>query len=587
MSKKRKLPFNRLSVKIILTVIIGIFCLAALLSVVNIAVSKDVFVENFSESQKKAFLQIDEGFYDLFSAAGEVAVRADTSWAVRQYLTEEDRTAREEMEAIYYMKVHLKETRLDEFRNLDAMILGMNGKSYLHNSAKRTVPVETILESRVVKNALKDPGKLVCEYAESGYTDDTKNVPVILIARTLDYQNGNPCDGIVLFTIKESEFEKIYDYFTSETNDIVILNQEEQVISSNNEEYLNGEKEVGKILKLLEQEGKTEVRQHDGNQVENYLSRKIQGTNFQMLGIIDPEQAFLKQYNFRTVVLLTSGITVLIVTVLFVFVRQQTKPLSRLVRKMRLVQAGNLKEFAPVEGTEEIQELSKTYNRMLEEINRYIEERMKIQEEKRNAEIHALQMQINPHYMYNTLASIKWLIWQGDAEKSTKVIDAFISLLRNTISNKEEFVTVAQEIENLKNYVLINQTRYGNRVGVEFYVAESCKSYKLPKLILQPFVENAFFHAFPEGMSGEISVFIREEKHYLRFEIVDNGVGMDTEKLHALQNKTDKKSEHFTGIGINNVDDRIKLIYGMDYGINITSEKEQGTTVTVLLPKEI
>lgn len=238
------------------------------------------------------------------------------------------------------------------------------------------------------------------------------------------------------------------------------------------------------------------------------------------------------------------------------------------------------------EGTEEIQELSKAYNTMLERINQYIEERMKIQEEKRNAEIHALQMQINPHYMYNTLASIKWLTWQGDVKKSTAVIDAFISLLRNTISNTDEFVTVEQEVANLKNYVLINQTRYGDVVGVEFYVVDKCKEYLVPKLILQPFVENAFFHAFPEGMEGEISVFIKEEKKYLRFDIEDNGVGMDAEQLYTLNNKKDKKSEHFTGIGINNVDDRIKLIYGMDYGINIVSEKDKGTTITILLPRK-
>ena len=87
-------------------------------------------------------------------------------------------------------------------------------------------------------------------------------------------------------------------------------------------------------------------------------------------------------------------------------------------------------------------------------------------------------------------------------------------------------------------------------------------------------------------MEGEISVFIKEEKKYLRFDIEDNGVGMDAEQLYTLNNKKDKKSEHFTGIGINNVDDRIKLIYGMDYGINIVSEKDKGTTITILLPRK-
>lgn len=193
-------------------------------------------------------------------------------------------------------------------------------------------------------------------------------------------------------------------------------------------------------------------------------------------------------------------------------------------------------------------------------------------------------MQINPHYMYNTLTSIKWLIWQGNAEKSTQVIDAFISLLRNTISNTDEFITMEQELENLKNYVLINETRYGDNIRTEFYVSPTCLQIKVPKLILQPFVENAFFHAFPEGRSGMIQIFVKEKGGLLWIEITDNGVGLTDEKLVSLRKKEGIKGEHFTGIGINNVDDRIKMIYGKKYGIHIRSSKGCGTTVTIQLP---
>ena len=148
---------------------------------------------------------------------------------------------------------------------------------------------------------------------------------------------------------------------------------------------------------------------------------------------------------------------------------------------------------------------------MVDELDSYIHSLIQVEKDKRAAEIHTLQMQINPHYIYNTLASIKWLIWQGDTQKTTGVIDAFIALLRNTISNTDEFVTVEQEIQNLKNYVLINQARYGDSVSAEFYVTPQCSSYRVPKLILQPFVENAFFHGFADGRRGKIQVFVKEE----------------------------------------------------------------------------
>lgn len=229
-------------------------------------------------------------------------------------------------------------------------------------------------------------------------------------------------------------------------------------------------------------------------------------------------------------------------------------------------------------------QLTSTYNTMIRDINQYIEQIVSIEKEKRTAEIHALQMQINPHYMYNTLASIKWLAWQQDTKKTTEVIDAFISLLRNTISNTDEFITVEQEIRNLENYVKINQVRYGDHVKVEYYIPAQCMELRLPKLILQPFVENAFFHGFPEGRTGCIQIFARLEERYLRFDIEDNGVGMNAETLMSLKQKEKIKGEHFTGIGVNNVDDRIKMIYGMDYGINIVSKEESGTTVTIKIP---
>lgn len=586
---KKKIHINSLFVKILCTVIIGIVCLSASLSMLNLFISKDVFAENFSASQQKAFKQIDNDFYEFFSLITDVATRASTSWAVHEYLTAENQEPEEEMKTIYYMQDHMNETRLDEHSELNVMLVGFNGKSHFLNSARREIPLDEILKGKAAKKAIENPDKLICEYEESGYTDNQKNSPVLVMAKVLSYGETNQYDGIIFISIKESEFENIYEYFTSDTNDIIILNQDEEVVSSNERGYLTGEKQekLKFILTKVEMEDNAleEVKDKSRGNVEMYLTQKIQGTNFRMLGIIDPNVAFQQQYNMKNNILLTLVITILISFFIFVFIRQQTRPLSKLADKMRLVQKGNMQEYVQIEGTEEIQELSKTYNTMLQRINQYIEEKLKIQEEKRNAEIHALQMQINPHYMYNTLASIKWLIWQGDAAKSTAVIDAFISLLRNTISNTDEFVSVEQEIENLRNYTLINQTRYGDAVDVEFYVSESCKECLVPKLILQPFVENAFFHAFPKGMSGEISVFVKEERHYLRFDIVDDGVGMGTETLSALRNKTTKKSEHFTGIGINNVDDRIKLIYGMDYGINIVSEKEKGTTITILLPR--
>ena len=203
---------------------------------------------------------------------------------------------------------------------------------------------------------------------------------------------------------------------------------------------------------------------------------------------------------------------------------------------------------------------------------------MEEQSNRRKAEIHALQMQINPHFIYNTLTTIKWLIWQGETEKSVKSIDAFIMILRNKISNKNEIISVAEEAKNLENYMFLLHTRFSEQIHTDIFIAESCESLSIPKLLVQPFVENAFYHAFSETTSGLIHIFFRKKEDDLVIEVVDNGSGM---KLDDAQKN---RKESFTGIGIHNVDDRIHLIYGQEYGVSIQSNLGSGTRITITIP---
>ena len=263
--------------------------------------------------------------------------------------------------------------------------------------------------------------------------------------------------------------------------------------------------------------------------------------------------------------------------------RRTLNPLSQLVDKMSFVRDGEFTQYMPVSGTEEIKELAVTYNIMLDDIKKYIDQLIQTQKEQRQSEIKALQMQINPHYIYNTLASIKWLVYQNNQEKTVKTIDAFIQLLRNTISNSDEFITVDKELENLHHYVSINQTRYGDAVQVEYYVSPDCGNCLLPKMILQPFIENAFFHAFPSGMCGTIEIFIKRRDSILEIKVADDGVGMDNDTATRAVGQ-DLSKEHYSGIGVHNVHERLQLLYGEDYGIQIESRKQRGTCVKISLP---
>lgn len=589
--KRRKL-INTLFFKIFCTVIVGIISLSVVLNVVNISISKHVFIQTFSESQQKIFNQIDREFYEFYADLGAITAAVASSGSVQRYLNGTDSTdnAAREMRNIYNMKQQMDKTSLSEYSSLNMLVIGKSGKNYLYNkSAQLSVDAADILNSSITQKAEENTGRLVCEYQKSGFTDVMKDEPVITFAKALSYDAKQHVAGYIYLQMKETEFQKMYSHFASETSSIVVMTGDNEVISSSSSIYLNkGSREREELIAVtdeMQQKGILFQEIRDKNHIQSVLLQEMENTNYKLVGIIDPETAFAKQYDLRQTVLLAALVSAGILLIIFVLVRQQTRPLQLLAGKMKEVRNGNFDEQLELTGTEEIRQLTDTYNEMTESLKHYVERLMEVEKEKRNAELNALQMQINPHYMYNTLASIKWLIWQGNTDLSVEVIDAFITLLRNTISNNQEFISLGQEIENLENYVMINRARYGDAIRVEYYIPFSCNEYLVPKLILQPFVENAFFHGFPEGRKGDIRIFAQEKDQTLQLMIEDNGIGMGQEGLEGVRRREkSEKKEHFTGIGINNVDDRIQLIYGEEYGVEIGSRENIGTKVTITIP---
>jgi len=163
------------------------------------------------------------------------------------------------------------------------------------------------------------------------------------------------------------------------------------------------------------------------------------------------------------------------------------------------------------------------------------------------------------------------------------MINKLISLLQNTIGNISETNTVEQELTNMKDYTFINQARYGEQIRVNYYITPDVLSYELPKLIIQPFIENAFFHAFNKKTTGFIRIMIGQEDDTLICEIIDNGDGMET-NLDKQMPTYKSKRQLFSGIGVKNVSERIKLLYGESYGVKISSKLGEGTKVKVKLP---
>ncbi len=566
-------------------VLLGISLIAVTVSAVVLSMSRKAFTDTYGSSQEKVFAQVENELNDFHMDLQNMAEAIDSSWAFRLFLdSEEKKDNIQVFQNIYQMEQDLEQSNATDINRLNVLVVGLNGVNYLSRTEKVVFTNEQILASAPVVVALKEPDNIHYTYSKGAYTTTSRYNDVIIASKALYLPESQKVYGVVLVTLGMDDMEQFYNYFTSAHTSWYLIDNQDQVMCTDKNSEIGQKMEASWYESLKGKDDGRYAINADGKKL-TVLSKNMSYLGCRMYGVIDNEMAIEDLYDMPLLVLLCIVIAVFILLGCLFYLNKTLRPLSNLVQKMAVSHTQNFRSYIPVEGTSEVQQLAATYNEMLDDIQNYISELMDTQQAQRKAEIKALQMQINPHYIYNTLASIKWLVYQNDTEKTTRTIDAFISLLRNTISNTEELISVEQELVNIENYTLINHTRYGDQICVEYQIQPDCYDCLLPKLILQPFIENAFFHGFPGGESGKICVAMRKKKDVLEIRISDNGVGMD---LCESKQGTEHKKEHFSGIGIQNVRERLELIYGKKDANNTFVQMDsvvgEGTVVTICIP---
>ena len=239
--------------------------------------------------------------------------------------------------------------------------------------------------------------------------------------------------------------------------------------------------------------------------------------------------------------------------------------------------------YRPVGGTREMQELSDSFEHMVLRIQELMTTVREEEVNLRKTELKALQAQINPHFLYNTLDSIAWMCEQGRNADAVKMVHALARLFRISISRGHELIPIAKELEHAESYLQIQMYRYKNQFTYTFDVDPDCLGYYCNKITLQPIIENSINHGLDLMVDeGRIDVRVRFDGDDIVFSVQDNGVGMGPEQLEAIMQHgpTDR-----TGIGIKNVNDRLKIYFGRSYGLSITSEPDVGTCVEIRMPR--
>ncbi|MBS4197739.1 sensor histidine kinase [Bacillus sp. FJAT-49870] len=572
---------NSLFFKMFLVMVVSIVAVSVLITFTMIRVSERLFIDTFSLGNAKVMEQVTTDFEALSYSLVSVSNQVQQSGYVKNYLTDERSDPIELAKAAHRIKLQMDRyvTMIDQ-EGINIVLFGENGRVYSTNYVNWPVSADRLKKDRITFNSYKEPNRILYQYDPKKIDHDINQEETIVTSKALIENSTDRIYGVMYIAIRERDFKQLYTRYTGNGNNVLLLNQSGMVVSSS-DESIAGQK----FQELLQDVKGMEGHHHTYKQVEvlgeNYLlfSEYLPTFDMYLVNLIDRESVMSNLLDTKMIAMISAVIVMIALCIVFLISRRLTKSLSSLVKQISNMSQKNFDSYIVESGSYETRQLSKAFNNMLDELHDYVQKLIDTQKKQRNAELEALQQQINPHFLYNTLASVKFMVQNGDKEKSAQTINALISLLQNTIGNISETNTVEQELNNIKNYVYINQIRYGDSIKVHYFVSPECLPFELPKLILQPFIENAFFHGFNRKKEGYIQLMILQKDEQLICEINDNGDGMEEKTINRKS-----KRKLFSGIGIRNVQERIQLIYGNRYGVNVASQIGEGTRVTVRLP---
>lgn len=317
-----------------------------------------------------------------------------------------------------------------------------------------------------------------------------------------------------------------------------------------------------------------------------YTVQTLTNCNWRVVGVSYVDELITTKVAHMVKICVTLLLLVLVTAILVgsFFSWMLAKPVKRLTGAMEEFEKNTENfRFEPVEGAGEITSLSASFGHMVLRIQ-YLMEKVRQEEiSLRKTELKALQAQINPHFLYNTLDSIAWMCEEERPKEAVEMVNALARLFRISISKGHELISLEKELEHAKSYLKIQNFRYKNQFTYEFDVEESCLPYLCNKITLQPMIENAIYHGLNRMVDeGKIRITVREEENAVVMTVEDNGVGMTEETCQEI---LCREPGERTGIGIKNVNDRIQIYFGEEYGIRIASEPDVGTLVEIRIPK--
>jgi two-component system sensor histidine kinase YesM len=489
-------------------------------------------------------------------------------------------------------KVQLKNKMLNKLSgsNYTAYVTIMDLSGHLF-STRYTEPSQynAFTSTDWYKDLIKEPNKTVWMFTSKNFTFVDKQ-PILSMVKNINEFQLSRKIGVLLFSVPE---ENISKYLLKLEGDNFIIDEKGVVISSPIQAKL-GKPLSGDVLQIIgedaDQEGQKIIKNDQGKWIVNY--HILNQTKWKIVQIISYDSVFKEIFNIRK----TNVIIVSIIFIIFIMITLSisygvSKPLKLLARKMRGIENTQLfNTTLTVSGSKEITILIETYNKMMGQIHELMDD-LKVQyQQKEELRFQALQAQINPHFILNTLNNIKWMAYIRKDTEVAEMLSCMGSIMEASIGKDGSLITLEQEINYIKNYITLMKIKYNEKLSVNYSIPNELFSNEVIKFMLQPIIENSINHGIDRLKGkGEITITAERQGEVLKLTVSDNGHGIEESKLQEIKQwlASQPNNQPNQRIGIINVQERIQLQYGDTYGITINSKLYIGTIVEYTLPYKL
>ncbi|HZG78045.1 MAG TPA: sensor histidine kinase [Paenibacillus sp.] len=569
--------------KLLLSYLVLIFIPLSALATLTYSRSSEVVSSNMIDISSQTLEQANTTLGYLFQNAIKSSNIVSSNRTVHDALLKHRSgyDTNEQIDDFNQLKDYLTSIQFDQ--NVYRIRLYTEGETLYSNENVNLFSLHQIRNSELYKEAVELNGQLFWTMPYTfkyGGFDDTQRILSGVRVVINRYAYGEFI-GLLSVDILVSDIEEILSRYTFQNNgSFYIVDQRNHVIAS------SGRIAMPVRLPDNEKTWRRDALPNGDTMLTSY--RWIPYTSWKIVSVIPISTILEPNYDLRNytfVVMLILAMSAYFFAVLIS--GSLVKRIRRLMKTMRSAEKGDLSVKADVSGKDEIGELEEKYNYMLEKINELADERYKIGKESKHAELRALQAQINPHFLYNTLELITCKALNYRAGDIVDLINLLAKFYRLSLSNGRDIIPIRDEIAHIETYVNIQNQRFEHLIHLEIDIDERLLDYSILKLILQPIVENSILHGIMEkehpcGIVRIIGRFEQGDRNILLI-VADDGVGMSDERLRSILTKADSRHEG-NGFAIVNVQRRLQIHYGDSYGLTYRSETGKGTTVEVRLP---